>query len=203
MKWYHQLKILAYLFLPVLIFYIFRQKIINFLGINHHPLEEGSYLFSIIGGYLALGTLILILFQIAEQNRLTKRQRTYDLVSKYYAPDYHEYIFNAAYFISLTLPYPREEQFLNRNHPQFKETRKMCILLFNYLEDACQMYNMKLVDNEIFERALGGVITSLYKVSEDLIKESRRRSKDNMLFIEWEKCALTLNAKFKREAAKN
>jgi len=180
----------------ILLLLLFSDDIANIFW-KDDQLNDISTFGTLLASIVAIGAIFGVYIQLVRAEKQNKRQRTYDLVSKYYTPGYHEYIFEAAYFVTNTLNYPKTEQFLNKHHPNYKETRKTCLVLFNYLEEVCLMYNMNLLDKDLFERTLGGTTILLYYYSKEIIKNARTKADDKRLFIEWQNCAKVLNSKFK------
>lgn len=164
MRWYHALKFLIFLLAPIIVFLIFKQRVISFLDISKNPLEQGAYLVTIIGGYAAALTLVAILLQIADQNRQSKRLRTYEFVSKYYDPVFLTYTRDARARLRNPKLITKEEVEANR------ELIVEIVTFFNYFEDACHMYNKNLIDYKIFRESMRGPIVTLYHRSEETIK---------------------------------
>jgi len=191
--WYHYLKIWLLLVLLYIIYYLLDS-----------PNDVVVKIATIAGPIIALGGLGFIGWQLSSNASQAKRQKTFDLATKYHEPEFFDRAFKASTFLASELqPSEKVERFFNKDNPYYIETRLSCGLLFNFYEDMSLMYNMDLVDKEVFVRSFGGTVGPAFQASKPLIEEYRKREQDDRLFIEWEDCAKDVEFRLTSKDAKS
>lgn len=170
-------------------------------SISTSPLDFWVDIATIAGPIIAFAGLGFIYWQLKSNAIESKRQRTYDLISKYYSREFFEYIYDALLFVTSLKNMNDKDRvakidiLFNEKHNDHKHYRMRCSALFMYFEDICLMYYQNLVDKHIFEQMLGYVVPSLYKDVEDVVIGYRNEEGDQTIFEYWEKCARILNEK--------
>jgi len=181
-RWYNLFKIWAILVILYAVYFL--------LGSPSKFVEQFATIAGALAAIFGLGFIALQLYWNAQQ---TKRQRTFELVSKFYDPHYVKLTHDAGYFLTSDLTDQQKiDAFFNRKNHLNPHIRKKCIVLFSLYEDIAQMYNMKLLDKEVITRALRGAIIYMFNKSEPIIKEFRYRTNNQQIYLEWELCALEL-----------
>lgn len=156
---------------------------------GHDNNEEATAFGTLLASIIAIGAILGLIIQLFRTEMYNKRQRTYDLISKYYQPDYLHETVKALHFLQRDLVKAEKiDRLFNYKNEHYVETLKFCTLLFSYYEDICQMYNTNLLDKSVLKRALRGKIIRIFEDSEFLIIEYRRRFKNDRIYIEWQNC---------------
>lgn len=137
-----------------------------------------AHIATIAGAFIAFLGLGGIYYQLHENAKQAKRVKTYEFLEKYYDPGFVSYSEKARERL-------RESSVLTSQETEDNpELVTQIISFLNYFEDACLMYNMGLIDKEIFRKSMKDAIIVLYDKYKDHIQELKNAGKASGGFCE-------------------
>jgi len=185
MRWYHYLKTLFPLIILAILLLIYRSHLSSFLRDFKDSLTSGADLVTIFGGIGGVITLTFIWIQLLLQDKQSKRLRTYELLGRYYHPEYVSYTFNLRKFLERTDKTSVEKLHIidNFKEDEHEMVRKAVHIMSSYFEELGLMYKKDLVDRQVTKDLLRGVVIYFYDKSNFLIV--REQEINPRLWINW------------------
>lgn len=144
---------------------------------------------TLIASIMAIMATLFVVIEIIRFERQSKRQRTYELISKYYQPDYAICMVKTRKFlVSNDIPDVKWHIFTNPNEKDYESVRTALLVCFNFFEDLSHMYNKDLVDRSVLFDSCSDVLIDLYDLSNWLIERIKTTYGNNDTLIQWKTC---------------
>ena len=191
MQLHHYLKILIPPLLLLLLL-IYGEKVPEYFGSSSDPVTFGVNTATILGGFVAVETLILIWIQLIVQNKQSRLERTYQFSEKLQDAEFLEHLSIALIYFKDddTTEDEKWDGYINNFLP---ETAVHVYITLAFFEDMSMLYNENNISRNLIKRLLRTMIIQYYKNSKwfrDRMKEQQGKS----MYKEWDKLYKALTA---------
>lgn len=191
MQLHHYLKIL----IPPLLFLlllIYREKIPEYFNSSSDAVTFGVNTATILGGFVAVETLILIWIQLVMQTKQVRLAKTYEFSAKLQNAEFFDHLSIALLFFndeSLT----EDEKWNGYINNDLPETAKHVYIALAWFEDMAMLYNENNISRSLIKRLLRTMIVQYYERSEWFRKRMQNQQGKSM-YKEWDKLYKALTA---------
>ena len=140
---------------------------------------------------IALGGLGLIWWQLRDNAKQSRLQRSYEFAGKYHSPEYLRHMIDASSFMKSSDGIDKKWEDFNND----KTIRNSVGIFLSFFEEIGAMYNMGLVDKGVIEKLLKPPTIAYFELSKPFIDKMRegREDKDPAIHDQWETMYNDLN----------
>ena len=164
---------------------IYREKIPEYFNSSSDAVTFGVNTATILGGFVAVETLILIWIQLIIQNRQSRLERTYQFSEKLQTPEFYTHFSKTRYFLTYKEMDDEEKWSFYINQTDEEMSQHIYITL-TFFEDLAMLYNAHYIERDIVRKLMLRMIINYYEESEWLRSRNRKYNNNSKLYKEWE-----------------